>query len=221
MRLKLFTAAAFIFVTVLSSCSGNKDKDYTDKSLVSPATGSGTTQAVAPDTTITQTSNTLPATTTTVPGTNPVNIIPQNKSVNFVPANTQPANVTTQTAPVTINQQQAQQTTAPGMNPPHGQPNHRCDIAVGAPLNSKPAPPATTQTTAATTQPAPVTINPQQAQQTTTTAPGMNPPHGQPNHRCDIAVGAPLNSPPAATAPPKQIVVPATIAAPKTDSTKN
>ena len=24
------------------------------------------------------------------------------------------------------------------------------------------------------------------------TAPGMNPPHGQPNHRCDIAVGAPL-----------------------------
>lgn len=24
---------------------------------------------------------------------------------------------------------------------------------------------------------------------------GMNPPHGQPNHRCDIAVGAPLNSP--------------------------
>ncbi len=25
-----------------------------------------------------------------------------------------------------------------------------------------------------------------------TTAPGMNPPHGQPGHRCDIAVGAPL-----------------------------
>jgi len=31
------------------------------------------------------------------------------------------------------------------------------------------------------------------------TAPGMNPPHGQPGHRCDIAVGAPLNSPPAKT----------------------
>lgn len=27
--------------------------------------------------------------------------------------------------------------TKPGMNPPHGQPGHRCDIAVGAPLNSK------------------------------------------------------------------------------------
>jgi hypothetical protein len=27
--------------------------------------------------------------------------------------------------------------TAEGMNPPHGQQNHRCDIAVGAPLDSK------------------------------------------------------------------------------------
>ena len=40
-------------------------------------------------------------------------------------------------------QQQTQQTTqpqtqtAPGMNPPHGQPGHRCEIPVGAPLNSK------------------------------------------------------------------------------------
>jgi hypothetical protein len=34
------------------------------------------------------------------------------------------------------------------MNPQHGQPGHRCDIAVGAPLNSKPA--------AATTTPVPV-----------------------------------------------------------------
>ena len=35
---------------------------------------------------------------------------------------------------VSVNQPQQ---TAPGMNPPHGQPNHRCDIPVGAPLNSK------------------------------------------------------------------------------------
>lgn len=26
-----------------------------------------------------------------------------------------------------------------GLNPAHGQPGHRCDIAVGAPLNSAPA----------------------------------------------------------------------------------
>ncbi|MFT5254085.1 MAG: hypothetical protein ACI87N_003148 [Flavobacteriales bacterium] len=31
------------------------------------------------------------------------------------------------------------QVTAKGMNPPHGEKNHRCDIAVGAPLNSKTA----------------------------------------------------------------------------------
>ena len=35
------------------------------------------------------------------------------------------------------------------------------------------------------------------------TAPGMNPPHGQPGHRCDIAVGAPL-----ASAPPTIMVPP-------------
>ncbi len=77
--------------------------------------------------------------------------------------------------------------TAPGMNPPHGQPNHRCDIAVGAPLSS---PPGTVQALPNSPQ---QNIPAQTAN--TTTAPGMNPPHGQPNHRCDIAVGAPLNSP--------------------------
>ena len=41
-----------------------------------------------------------------------------------------------------------------------------------------------------TTQSAPA------SSQSSTIAPGMNPPHGQPNHRCDIAVGAPLDSPP-------------------------
>jgi hypothetical protein len=38
---------------------------------------------------------------------------------------------------------------------------------------------------------------------TTATAPGMNPAHGQPGHRCDIPVGQPLNSKPAATVPVK------------------
>ncbi|KFF07140.1 hypothetical protein [Flavobacterium reichenbachii] len=84
-----------------------------------------------------------------------------------------------------------------GLNPAHGQPGHRCDIAVGAPLNSAPA-----QTTAAPAQT--VQVNPNQQQQTVVTtttaqpvktAKGMNPPHGQAGHRCDIPVGAPLNSP--------------------------
>lgn len=95
-------------------------------------------------------------------------------------------------------QQPAQQqptTTAPGMNPPHGQPNHRCDIAVGAPLNSPPGqkPAATPQPQAQPVQPqVQPQMQPQNAAPATVTAPGMNPPHGQPGHRCDVAVGAPL-----------------------------
>lgn len=89
-----------------------------------------------------------------------------------------------------------------GLNPAHGLPGHRCDIAVGAPLNS--APPQQGQV--ATTQTAQtIQVNPNQKNVVTTTAApvkvakGMNPPHGQPGHRCDIAVGAPLNSAPAQT----------------------
>ena len=86
--------------------------------------------------------------------------------------------------------------TAAGMNPAHGQPGHRCEIPVGAPLNTSatvskpqntvsPAPSAPTVTTSAT--PSATT-----AVQSAPTAEGMNPPHGLANHRCDIAVGAPL-----------------------------
>ena len=90
------------------------------------------------------------------------------------------------------------QTTA-GLNPPHGQPGHRCEIPVGAPLDSKPAQKTQPQTTqVVTTKPAeqPVMkINSNSGSTTitgTSTPPGMNPPHGQEGHRCDIAVGAPL-----------------------------
>ena len=69
------------------------------------------------------------------------------------------------------------------VNPAHGQPGHRCDIAVGAPLNG--AAPLTSTTPPAA--PAP-------------TSKALNPAHGQPGHRCDIAVGAPLNSAPAKAA---------------------
>ena len=93
-----------------------------------------------------------------------------------------------------------------GLNPAHGQPGHRCDIAVGAPLNSAP-----TQGQTVTAQTAQVNTGKQQVVTTTVAAPvkvakGMNPSHGQPGHRCDIPVGAPLNSPapkaPVATSTP-------------------
>lgn len=85
--------------------------------------------------------------------------------------------------------------TAPGMNPPHGQPGHRCDIAVGAPLSSAPAKPKTTPQATAQIQPAefaPPVVKDAAAAANIETPPGMNPPHGQPGHVCSIAVGAPL-----------------------------
>jgi len=97
--------------------------------------------------------------------------------------------VAPQSNTVSVNQTQP---TAPGMNPPHGQPNHRCDIPVGAPLNSKKAEATTVKTTdIQTTTTAPI-ATPQNNTSSTTVAAGMNPAHGQPGHRCDIPVGAPL-----------------------------
>jgi hypothetical protein len=97
-----------------------------------------------------------------------------------------------------------------GVNPPHGEPGHRCDINVGAPLDSKPNQIQTPTVTSTPTVNAAPSITPtviQQPAPVTASVPGMNPAHGQPGHRCDIAVGAPLNSKPAAnlsTTPVKQ-----------------
>lgn len=81
------------------------------------------------------------------------------------------------------------QQTAVAVNPAHGMPGHRCDIAVGAPLNSP----------ANANGPAPVQIqtaptNAPLMQQVPANAAGikLNPPHGQPGHDCTIEVGKPL-----------------------------
>lgn len=86
------------------------------------------------------------------------------------------------------------------LNPAHGAPGHRCDIAVGAPLNS-PAPTTTAAapqvvTTQQTTAPVSTPVTPQ----ATATVPAvnekgqkLNPAHGMPGHKCEIEVGAPLN----------------------------
>ncbi|CAA7385929.1 hypothetical protein [Chryseobacterium fistulae] len=100
---------------------------------------------------------------------------------------------------------------APGMNPPHGQPGHRCDIPVGQPLSSKPASANPTQNVTVngnqtqTIQIDPNTIKPgklnlDKSGKPIKVAPGMNPPHGELGHRCDIPVGQPLNSKPAQVA---------------------
>ncbi|MBP8114477.1 MAG: hypothetical protein KAY50_03910 [Chitinophagaceae bacterium] len=86
---------------------------------------------------------------------------------------------------------------AAGMNPEHGKPGHRCDIAVGAPLDSKPAEVKPVESTVTAKKDVPVTpllpaTTTPTAPTTTPVAAGMNPEHGKPGHRCDIAVGAPL-----------------------------
>ena len=85
-----------------------------------------------------------------------------------------------------------------GLNPAHGQPNHRCDIEVGEPLNTPPkSNSVAANTPAPTIQPNLTTTNlapAPPAAPVEQTAPGFsgkaNPPHGQPGHRCDISVGA-------------------------------
>lgn len=104
-------------------------------------------------------------------------------------------------------------TSIPGerLNPAHGLPGHRCDIAVGAPLPSTTGAfpsfnnPAVTPIPNVTSGSAPVA---------TTVASGLNPAHGQPGHRCDIPVGQPLSS-----APAKPQAVSTSVSTPKTDNT--
>ena len=122
------------------------------------------------------------------------------KIVPFTEAANQPKSQTvlpTQTSqnPNTANQNAAVSTPVPvakGMNPAHGQQGHRCDIAVGAPLNSPIAAPKSNPAIPQENNAVPTIIAAPNPAVTTPTPEGMNPPHGQQKHRCDIAVGAPL-----------------------------
>ncbi len=179
----IFTIAAAAFM----ACNDNKSTTET----------TGTTQA---------TSETTPAVGTTEndasqdPNALPIEIDP------IVPGATAPVNPGNRTA-ATVS--------GANLNPAHGEPGHRCDIAVGAPLDSPPGDgkdpkPITIDPSGANNQTSPqiqmqpqspqgqggpqIQMQPQSGSQTpVTTAPGTNPPHGEPGHRCEIAVGAPLN----------------------------
>jgi len=211
MKLKLYTATALVAMLSLASCAGDDNKDYVDKSIMPTAEEKAASEKAAAEKAALNTNMPNQSTMPSVPGqtTVPVNMPQQPQTMNVNPQ--------------MVTQTQAPIVTAPGMNPPHGQPGHRCDIAVGAPLNSKPAPATTTGTTVSGQPKITMTEVPNKVK----TLPGMNPPHGEPGHRCDIAVGAPLNSKPAtvstvttATAP-ASIAPPPLLTAPKTDSAKN
>lgn len=74
------------------------------------------------------------------------------------------------------------------LNPQHGQPGHRCDIAVGAPLNSP------TQSIQQTMPATPMLPLPPLPPANTSGSVRLNPAHGQPGHDCTIPVGQPLKS---------------------------
>ena len=104
-------------------------------------------------------------------------------------------------APVTYTTSPAQQVPVSAgvkLNPPHGEPGHLCEIAVGAPLPAEGVLPAPVET--APVRPTPINpgamsaINqPLNTVVNTGPKPRFNPPHGEPWHTCDLEVGAPLN----------------------------
>jgi len=77
----------------------------------------------------------------------------------------------------------------PANNPAHGQPFHDCALPVGAALVAKDSP---TQPSAVT---APVDLKPevQEPAASTTKEVKLNPAHGAPGHKCEVAVGSPLS----------------------------
>jgi hypothetical protein len=199
MPLKLYAAALFALTTVFS-CAQKDDSPAIDESLLNAVKSNPARVNVPTDSILTK-PNTTQQQVTGFPAATTTTINPQANKINIAP----PANVV---QPPTV-------TASAKLNPAHGQPGHRCDINVGAPLDSKPAtapiPAQAKQVVNAPT--AAVTVPP--TAPTQKTAPGMNPTHGQPGHRCDISVGAPLNSKPAA--PPAPVIAPP----PQADSSKN
>jgi hypothetical protein len=126
-------------------------------------------------------------------------------SLSIAPASSIDNNVELSTLPQT---EQPASGTDVALNPAHGLPGHRCEIPVGAPLNSAPA---NTGNSASQVQVAPTaTAAPAYTQSNLTPVPTLrpaavqgagsgrvNPPHGQAGHDCGIPVGAPLNAAPA------------------------
>ncbi len=90
-----------------------------------------------------------------------------------------------------------QKTVDIALNPEHGQPGHRCEIPVGAPLNSKPEDFQGNPAMQQQQQPA---VMPQASPRIEATIPAgagssnvkLNPPHGEPGHDCAVPVGQPL-----------------------------
>jgi hypothetical protein len=157
---KVIFGTALVISTALLACN-NSETAEVDKSIIPDAT-------------------TQPVTSVIPDSSQAMQVINQGTTA-------QPTVTTSPTTPAKTTAINVGGSSAP--NPAHGQPGHRCDIAVGAPLNSPatvPTQPKMSQAVAATPAPSaavPVSTDPNAK---------LNPAHGQPGHDCSIAVGAPL-----------------------------
>lgn len=128
---------------------------------------------------------------------------PSNVTIDGATTEQAAAPVDGQATPVQSTPANENTAVAGNINPAHGQPGHRCDIPVGAPLDTPPGGGNAMQVTpqpAAANQGQPFLVNDdaknrimqEQGQPATANSGKINPPHGQPGHRCDIQVGQPL-----------------------------
>ncbi len=134
-----------------------------------------------------------------------VPVLPQNQIQDNTIETQTPATATSEPDNLQSSEEKSAQVT---INPPHGEPGHRCDIPVGAALNSSPVntarqavntSPTVTSPNIANSSTAPTIENAKRlnSSQPVSTASSqnsgmLNPPHGQPGHRCEIPVGSPL-----------------------------
>ena len=137
----------------------------------------------------------VPSTVASMPA---ASAMPDTSATVNTAAVSMPAATTVQSQPaITVPQQQpsikkagkvqAGSKASGALNPEHGKPGHRCDIAVGVPLSTpiQAAPQSNVQT--GPQPPSPLMPQP-------TTGKGrLNPAHGEPGHDCKVAVGQPLN----------------------------
>ncbi len=133
----------------------------------------------------------------------------QNADVNNLPTQVpSTGNVNLQQPAATMPQNVVANNTSATANPPHGQPGHVCGTTPTAATNTTAAPQNMQTINNAAPQ---MKITPQQTSNikpvvaTNTGGGKLNPAHGQPGHRCDIAAGAPLNSAPQKTTTPKVV----------------
>lgn len=80
------------------------------------------------------------------------------------------------------------------LNPAHGEPGHRCEIPVGAPLDGSGNSTTVTMPPVSNTVVAPPVANTVIAPVTSPASGSgkLNPAHGEPGHDCAVPVGSPL-----------------------------